>query len=495
MQLTDPPGGRQVLSGVRSWCLGIAIVTACSWVRCLATGSPKVDENYPSLAAGTVIFLGLVAGWTSLVWGWQRLLAHPPPPAVARRLAFVGVLLALPMLPMLSNDVYGLLLYGSVAAHGHDVFTTGEWLPGSAFFAWVGERWGAQVFIYGPTTLVAALPAGVAGPNAWLALFVLRFTWLVPLVAAMEISFRRMPDRPLFHAMVWLNPLFVVQGLGQLHADVLGLAALATGIALQVRGRRWGGWCLGAIAVFCKYTFLFTTPWFWLFGAEGTRQRAARVFAMGAVIVGVGVLLYAPFWSGPATLTTPLRTLDSSLPGGSITEVAGHLVHVLRGGAVPPATLPPRVAVEMERAAKGPTWLVVSLILRFVFAGVALRQLQGMLRRRSRDDELALGTGTLVVAGLTLASQRFHSWYLLTAAPFFGFRCEGPWRLWWVLAVGLSVATEFIHVLPRSAALLPIWSVLTNGGVVAVFLWSFRERFLRLPPSAEPLAEAPVAAP
>jgi hypothetical protein len=460
------------------WLGGLAVVSACSWGRWLATGSLRVDENYPGPLAGTALFVGLVLGWSLLVWGWHGMLSEPPPTAAARRLAFAGLIASAPMLPILSNDAFSLLAYGSLAAHGRDVYVTAEWLPDSAFVSWVGERWKSEVCVYGPTTLVSVLPAALVGPHPWMALALLRLSWLPILVGAMELSFRRLHDRPLFHTMVWLNPLLVVEGLGQLHADVLGVALLVAGIVLRREGRaRGAGLVFYVLAVLGKYTFLFAGPWFWLFRASGLRQRLARLAAMGSILVALGVVFYAPFWHGFATLTVPLRALGAMKPGGSITEVAGHLVHVLSGG-------------PME-----PTWRVVSLVLRVVFVGVVATQLAGMLRARTDEDTLALGTGAIVVAAITLASHRFQSWYLMAALPFFGLRCEGPWKRWWLLVVPLSVATEFVHVLPRTAALLPAWSVLTNGGVVIVFLWAFRARFLRVGrPQVKSVSEPSVAA-
>jgi hypothetical protein len=181
------------------------------------------------------------------------------------------------------------------------------------------------------------------------------------------------------------------------------------------------------------------------------------------------------------------------IPGGSIVEVVGHLVHVIRGGAVPPANLPPEVAVEVERQAKAPTWHVASLVLRGVFVLVALRQLEQMLRNAASPRALALGTGALVVAAISFASHRFQSWYLMAALPFFGLACTSAWERWWVVIVAASVATEFIHVLPRDAALLPVWSVVTNGAVAIAFLGWFRARFLwpLVPPGPPGLGDAP----
>jgi len=60
-----------------------------------------------------------------------------------------------------------------------------------------------------------------------------------------------------------------------------------------------------------------------------------------------------------------------------------------------------------------------------------------------------------------------------------------------VAAVALSVSTELVHVLARTSPLLPVASVVTNGGVVAVFLMSFRQRYLRSAADVRPGATAP----
>ncbi|HZU84522.1 MAG TPA: hypothetical protein VE987_16445, partial [Polyangiaceae bacterium] len=77
---------RSIHRDERRWLLGLALVTACSWGRWLATGSPKVDENYPSEAAGTALLVVLVGGWVLLVLGWCGLLVRPP--ERPRRLAY-----------------------------------------------------------------------------------------------------------------------------------------------------------------------------------------------------------------------------------------------------------------------------------------------------------------------------------------------------------------------------------------------------------------------
>jgi len=396
-----------------------------------------------------------------------------------RRLAFLGLVVAAFMLPMLSNDLFSVLAYASVAAQGHDVYTTVSWLPHSVWFPWVGERWAEKVCVYGPTTLVEVL-AALAGSNPWLAMAVLRLVWFVPLALVMELSFRRFRDRPFFHAMVWLNPLWLVEGPGQLHTDLLGVVAVTAGILLQTGGRAKAGWGLYVLAVLGKYTFAFTGLWFWLSGAATLRQRLLRLPAMATVLLALAAACFAPFWRGPATVTEPIRALAGMNPGGSITEVVGILVDLVRGGAVPQADTPVTQALALDQATHATTWFVVSLVLRLVTLGVGARLLWAMLQKPYDEGRIALGTGAVVVAVITLASHRFQSWYLLAALPFFALRCTEAWRRWWVAVVALAVSTELVHVLPRGSLLLPVWSVVTNGGVVVVFLMSFRARYLAL---------------
>jgi hypothetical protein len=479
----------------RLWLSGLAIVTACSWGRFLLTGSPKVDENYPSERAAIVLFVALVVGWSLLVAGWRALLAHPPDNP--RRLAFAGLLVAALMLPMLSNDVYSALSYGWLAAHGRDVYTTTAWLQESAWRPWVGDLWSQTVCVYGPTTLAAVMPAAaLAGDNPWVALGLLRLFWFVPLAVVMELTFRRLRDRPLFHVMVWLNPLWIVDGPGQLHTDMLGVIAVTAGVLLQRSGRARGGWVAWSAAAIGKYSFASTFPWFWLSGARTLRQRVLRVPAIAAVLVALGLVCFAPFWNGPATLTEPIAAVGRMNPGSTVPEVAGYVVYTLRTGRVSPPDVPGRDLAQFDRETKGTTWRIATLLMRVLALGVGLRLLAAMLRGPHDEDRIALGTGALVVAAVTLASHRFHSWYLVAALPFFGLYCNEAWRRWWVMIVSVSVAVLFVHVLPPQSWLLPVWSAITTACLMAVFFMSFRARYLRLESGsadARPGATAPAA--
>jgi hypothetical protein len=459
------------------WLLGLLVLTACSWVHFFATGSPKVDENYPTQAVGALLLCGVLLGWTLMVVGWHGLLRKPV--ANPRRLAFTGLLVATTMLPLLSNDIFSLITYGQLASHGHDVYTTADGLPDSPFFSWVGLRWSHTVCVYGPTALVAIMPAGVAGHSVWAAMWLLRATWLVPLVFIMEVSFRKMADRPRFHAMLWLNPLWMLEGPGQLHADMLGVLAIVAGILAQMRGRHMRAWVYWALATLGKYSFAVTGLWFWLSGARTGKERLARIPVMAAILAVIAVVFFLPFWKGLPTLMVPVHTLANMNPGGSITEVVGHVVHTLRGGPMPQLNAPLAATMEFDRQTKGHTWAIVSGIMHVVSVGVGLRLLWIIFQKPRDEGRIALATGALLVAAVTLASHRFQAWYLLAALPFFGLSCTPAWRRWWVAMVAVSVVPDFTLLVPKGTVVLPVWPAVTpTAACVVLFLSWFPSRYI-----------------
>ena len=450
----------------RAYLAGLALLTACSWGRWLATGSLKVDDNYPPAAIATLLLLLLVVGWTLLVGSFSGMLADAfddrrvaaLPAARVRRLAFVGLAVASLMLPMLSNDLFQLFSWGSLAARGKDVFTTASAFPESEWHPYVSARWVETLCHYGPLSLVAAMPSALAHGNPWVAIVLVRVCWLVPLVAVMLVSFRLLPSMRAFHTMLWLNPLWLLEGPGQLHCDLVGLTLVSAGVVLGLRGRKVAAVLLYALAVVSKYTFVFVGPWFLLFDPSSVRRRAGRALLMVTAIGACGAAFYAPFWLGLRTITAPIQDILAEKPGGTLVEVVGDLA------ALGSSPSPPVVAA-------------VSLTLKLVTAVVGARVLYVMLKRNG-PEVVALGTGALIVVAVTLGAPKFEPWYLLPALPFFGLSCTPPWRRWLAAAVGLSVLPTFANVLPSSSPIVPVWGVLSTGANVAWFLAMFRARYL-----------------
>jgi hypothetical protein len=472
------------------WFSGLTILTLCSWARWLGTGSLRIDENYPAEGFGSALFVAMVIGWVLLITAWVQFLKAPP--EQPRRLAYAGLAIVALMLPLLSNDLYGLFAYSGLAARGHDVYTSTVDLPTSYWFSWIGERWRTNLFAYGPLALLSAGWPAVVGENRpLLAVFLLRLTWFVPLIAVMELSFRHFRDRPFFHAMVWLNPLVLIQGGGQLHLDILGLVAVTAGLIAQLRGRRALGALGWAVATLSKWNLGVCAPWFWLSGASTWGKRAKSAALMGAVFGGLAVASYVPLWRGPETILAPVRALRAQtlVPGGSIVDIVGGIGSALwmGGDKLLDANLPVVERVAREGAARAGIWRVAQLCMLGLAAIAALPLVRLILRRAAgeqQEEQLAAGTGAFIVIALTLASPKFQSWYLMSALPFFGLSCPPVWRRWWPWVIFFAVAQEFPLALPRSAVLFAPAVGISVFMTGVMFLWSFRERYFASQPGA-----------
>jgi alpha-1,6-mannosyltransferase len=280
--------------------------------------------------------------------------------------------------------------------------------------------------------------------------------------------------------MLWLNPLWLLEGPGQLHCDLVGITLVSAGVVLAMRRRAVLAALLYALAVASKYTFVLVGPWFLLFDTASTRGRAARALMLAAAIGACGAAFYAPFWLGTRTITAPVLDTWNERPGGTLEEVVGDLVLAARGRSPSPPSMTAAVAAAQDRASMGSGWFVVAavkLAMKVLTMAVGVRLLYLMLER-NRPEVTALGTGALVIAAVTLGAPKFEPWYLLPALPFFGLACTSAWRRWLTGAVALGVLPTFANVLPGTSSIVPIWGVISTGANVAWFFAMFRARYL-----------------
>ena len=463
------------------WLLGLTLLTLCSWARWIGTGSLKIDENYPSEKFGTLLLLAMCVGWGLSVSGWAEMLSRPP--QRPRRLAYAGLFIMAFMLPLLSNDIFSLFAHASLSSQGHDVYTSARSFPSSAWFSWIGERWRTSPSPYGPVTLVAAWPSVLGGNNPWLAELFLKLAWLVPLAVVMEISFRVFPDRPTFHGLLWLNPLFLVEGPGQLHPDLVGVLLITSGLLMRQRAPGLGGATAWSLATLSKLNLGFSLPWFWLSGTVTQAQRQRRGLLLLLSLLVWGTVLYIPFWRGPATLVGPLRAIAANrlVTPSPVVDCVETVVGFLRGEDFFLPKTQPAVAAGQDLEVRAFVWQVAQGLMQLL-ALAAILPLARSLLRGYNEKRLAFATGAFVVALLTLASPKFQSWYLMSALPFFGLSCPPAWRRWWVWVVATSVTTEFSLALPPTAMLFSPCAAITTTATAVVFLSWFRARYWELQP-------------
>ncbi len=398
-------------------------------------------------AAGVSFLLVLLLAFAALWWGLRRLGGATDSPSdvpVAGILAVAVVLrlLALPLTPSLSDDVYRYLWDGRVAASGANPYLLtpdDESLAGLRDDLWTKTGHRDVATVYPPLALGMFAGAAVL-PEPLLAYKLgLAGVDLAGCVLLLALA-RRRGNGLAALAYVW-NPLLVVEGAGMGHVDVLG-ASLVVGCVwlLAGGGRREGGrpdgrpespaasggsrrgrrrtqWAVAgvaaALAVLAKLLPLVALPLWWRHG-DGRRRRRFAVGAAALLLpaaaavllwtrgVPPGLVEYALRWEYNGPFHEPLWRLIGVLRLDLAASGVVHVARVIFGGeveATPWSTLY--------------SYAYPQFLARLVLLAAAAVLWLRLWRRRPEPVQAAFGAFGAVL----LMSPTFYPWYLIWILP------------------------------------------------------------------------------
>jgi hypothetical protein len=245
--------------------------------------------------------------------------------------------------PLLSTDVFSYGAYGRMGAlYGANPYLHGPYaISLDPFYPFIGAKWVNTPSVYGP--LFTAL-SYVLAPLS-IAASVLAYKAIAALSSLAIVAFVwnaarwRGVDPVKAAALVGLNPLLIIYGVGGAHNDLLMLAASVAGVYALVQRRNRAGGGLLAAGTWIKLTGALLVP-FALLGEPGKRLRGRREILIGAVVAtaAVWVLSAILFGTGPlhlpATIAQNQRDGDwHSIPGFIANVVGlptvGHVVGIL----------------------------------------------------------------------------------------------------------------------------------------------------------------------
>ncbi len=332
--------------------------------------------------------------------------------------------------PLLSTDVFSYQFYARMGSlYGANPYLAGPHaLALDPLFPFIGAKWSYTPTVYGPlfTLLSYALtPLSIAASAlAYKAIAACASLGTVALV--WHAARWRGVDPVRAVALVGLNPLIVLYGVGGGHNDLLMLLPLMAGIYLLLAKRERAGSAMVVVAAGIKITAAFPLA-FAIAGRGGRRARDRRrdvLVGAGAATAGIGALSFALFGTGPLHMFSTIEKVQSEGDWHSIPGFIG------------------------TRLGLGTVGHVTGIVLGVVFVVTLF-----LLLRRVWQGRLdwIVASGWAAVALLVTASSLLP-WYVAWVMPFAAL--GGDRRLWRtaILLTGVIQAIQLIGYIPHAVS-------------------------------------------
>lgn len=333
--------------------------------------------------------------------------------------------------PLLSTDVFSYQFYGRMTAvYGFNPYLAGPHaLALDPLFQYIGSKWSYTPTVYGPLfTALSYVLAPLSIAASALAYKAIAACSSLAIVALVWHSARRRGLNPVkAAALVGLNPLIVVYGVGGGHNDLLMMVVLMAGVYLMLAQHERSGSALMVVAAAIKLTAGVMLA-FAIAGGGGRQGRGHRrdvvagAAATAALLVGLTLLW---FGTGPVHLFDTLQRVQSegdwhSVPGFIGAEF-GHSTGHLTG-----------------------------VVLGVMFVGLCV----WLLRRvwQGRMDWIDAGAWTAL--GLLVTASSLLPWYVAWLLPLAALAVDRRlWRLA-IVTTGVVQLIQLIGYIPHSVTLV-----------------------------------------
>ncbi len=332
------PSGRVGLAGLLV--TGLVISLSASQTQLLRPAS--VQLALPPALSGVFGRIGLDIGFGGIIVALVlmflsyalvlRAFRQLSPQAVLISIAVLNVVVLLAP-PLFSTDLFSYIAYGRLGATYHlNPYLYG---PSAIFldplYSYIGSQWVHTPTAYGPLFTALSYPLAhlSISANVFIYKAIGAVSSLVIVGGVWYAAKRRGIDQVKAVALVGLNPILLVYGVGGGHNDLLMLAILVVGLCVLLSERQRASGALFVAATAIKLTAGLMLPFVIAMSAgkrEGSEDR--RRFVIGAAVAAVAVigLAAALFGFGPLHLIGTLQTIQSqggidSIPGFILTTV------------------------------------------------------------------------------------------------------------------------------------------------------------------------------
>jgi alpha-1,6-mannosyltransferase len=345
----------------------------------------------------------------------------------------IGVLNLLVLLapPLVSTDVFSYQAYARMGGlYGFNPYTNG---PHAIFldpvFQYIGSKWSYIPSAYGPVfTVFSYLMAPLSVAASVFAYKSIAAISSIALVALVWHCARlRGKDPVRAAALVGLNPLLVIYGVGGGHNDLLMLVAFVGGLYAILASRERLGGGLAVLATGIKLTAGIILPF--ALAAGGPRRGRGRrdlVIGAGIVLAMVTVLSLAVFGSQSVDM---LKTINHSQSEGDWQTLPGFI----------------SIGLGLSTVAH-----IIGYTLAAAFLAVTCRLL---LRVWRGQLDWIDGAGWATLAML-VASSSLLPWYVGWLLPLAAIGHDRRLTRWALIMTGVVQGFQLVGYIPHATGLL-----------------------------------------
>ena len=456
-----------------------------SWFRAYMAGAIMVDGHALHGFPEAFVFSAFLVSLGAFSYAYYRLWKDSDlETGQLKLLAFLLVAIFSFMVPMLSNDIFSYMVFGDAADKGADVYTNAQCTHFSAFYPYITGLWTTSTCAYGTVILLMAMLA------TWLSagkivvaliiykLMILLFAFVFIEVAAKIAFILKAPVKSF--VFIVFNPVFLMQGVGQLHADLIAIAFVLFALYFSISGRWYLSFILVAFSIATKMNYVLVLPFFVfvVFLQDGQSTLAYRKLSIGLTLLLLSLAtLYFPFYTSTATITTPFTFHFFQNPSKCIGEILSYVIYFapqIIGGNHDQLQ-------HTVNGTSGPyTQLLISVMIVKVCQVIALvaslyiltRFLNG---RQTLQQWFRVYVRTLLLF-LLYYLHIFNPWYLMMFLPFMWVD-EDPAFMGWLFVLTCFISVQdIVCSVSRDSVVYAMVLVLTFASVM-LYLYKPRRMF------------------
>lgn len=345
--------------------------------------------------------------------------------------AINAILLLAP--PLLSTDIFSYQFYGRMGAtFGMNPYTAGPHaLALDPLYRYIGEKWSYIPTVYGPLfTAISYVLAPLSIPASTLIYKAIAAVSSLGTVALVWNCARLRNVSPVRAvALVGLNPLTVIFGVGGGHNDLLMLLALMAGVYVLLLSKERLSGALVVVATAIKVSAILPLIFALISGSQRRGDKFRAGVLVGAVLAGIAlsILSLGLFGTGVFHLPGTLKTVQSEGDWHSVPGLA--------------------LALGFPTASA-----VLSLALGVVFAVI----LVWLIWEVWRDRLDWINATAWMTAALLVTTSSLLPWYVAWLTPFVALVADRRlWRfaLW---ATGFILVLQLCNYIPAAKEFLGV---------------------------------------